>query len=83
MPIVEPEVLMDGAHGLAHAAVCTERVLAATYKHLSDHHVMLEGTLLKPNMVRLPLPATCCCCCRRPCPCRHHCRWASASAATL
>ena len=30
----------------------TERVIAACYKALSDHHVMLEGTLLKPNMVR-------------------------------
>lgn len=30
----------------------TEKVIAACYKALSDHHVMLEGTLLKPNMVR-------------------------------
>ena len=30
----------------------TEKILAACYKLLSDHHVMLEGTLLKPNMVR-------------------------------
>jgi len=30
-----------------------ERVLAATYKALSDHHVLLEGSLLKPNMVRI------------------------------
>jgi len=52
VPIVEPEVLMDGAHTLEHAAVVTERVLAATVKALSDHHVMLEGMLLKPNMVR-------------------------------
>ncbi len=29
----------------------TEKVLAATYKALSEHHVFLEGTLLKPNMV--------------------------------
>ncbi len=29
----------------------TEKVLAATYKSLSEHHVFLEGTLLKPNMV--------------------------------
>ena len=32
-------------------AAVTERVLAACYKALSDHHVLLEGTLLKPNMV--------------------------------
>lgn len=52
VPIVEPEVLMDGEHTIEHAAVVTEKVIAACYKALSDHHVMLEGTLLKPNMVR-------------------------------
>jgi fructose-bisphosphate aldolase class I len=52
VPIVEPEVLMDGEHSIEHAAVITERVLAATYKALSDHHVLLEGSVLKPNMVR-------------------------------
>jgi len=52
VPIVEPEVLMDGEHSLELAAAVTERVLAAVYKALSDHHVLLEGTLLKPNMVR-------------------------------
>lgn len=51
MPIVEPEILMDGDHDLAHAVSVTEKVLAATYKALHDHHVLLEGTLLKPNMV--------------------------------
>jgi len=52
VPIVEPEVLMDGDFSIEVAAVITERVIAACYKSLSDHHVMLEGTLLKPNMVR-------------------------------
>jgi len=52
VPIVEPEVLMDGDFSIEVAAACTERVIAACYKALSDHHVMLEGTLLKPNMVR-------------------------------
>jgi len=52
VPIVEPEVLMDGDFDISVAAACTERVIAACYKALSDHHVMLEGTLLKPNMVR-------------------------------
>jgi fructose-bisphosphate aldolase, class I len=52
VPIVEPEILMDGKHSLERAAEVTERVLAAQYKALSDHHVMLEGSLLKPNMVR-------------------------------
>lgn len=52
VPIVEPEVLMDGDFPIEVAAAMTERVIAAVYKALSDHHVMLEGTLLKPNMVR-------------------------------
>jgi len=52
VPVVEPEVLMDGDFSIEVAAAATERVIAATYKALSDHHVMLEGTLLKPNMVR-------------------------------
>jgi fructose-bisphosphate aldolase class I len=52
VPIVEPEVLMDGDFSVEVAAAMSERVLAACYKSLSDHHVMLEGTLLKPNMVR-------------------------------
>lgn len=52
VPIVEPEVLMDGDFSVEVAAAATERVIAACYKALSDHHVLLEGTLLKPNMVR-------------------------------
>jgi len=52
VPIVEPEVLMDGDHSLETAAMVTEKVIAACYKEMSDHHVMLEGSLLKPNMVR-------------------------------
>jgi len=51
VPIVEPEILMDGGHDLETAVRATEKVLAAVYKKLSDHHVFLEGTLLKPNMV--------------------------------
>ncbi|CAB3220153.1 unnamed protein product [Arctia plantaginis] len=51
VPIVEPEVLPDGEHDLDRAQKVTEIVLAAVYKALSDHHVYLEGTLLKPNMV--------------------------------
>lgn len=52
VPIVEPEVLMDGDFSIEVAAAATEKVIAACYKSLSDHHVLLEGTLLKPNMVR-------------------------------
>ncbi|KAK0150645.1 Fructose-bisphosphate aldolase B [Merluccius polli] len=51
VPIVEPEILPDGAHDLKRCQYVTEKVLAAVYKALSDHHVYLEGTLLKPNMV--------------------------------
>jgi len=51
VPIVEPEVLCDGDHSLDRCQKVTETVLAATYKALNDHHVYLEGTLLKPNMV--------------------------------
>ncbi|KAF4532466.1 hypothetical protein B566_EDAN003041 [Ephemera danica] len=51
VPIVEPEVLPDGTHDLDRAQKVTETVLAAVYKALNDHHVYLEGTLLKPNMV--------------------------------
>ena len=36
---------------VCRCAAVTEKVLAAVYKALSDHHVLLEGTLLKPNMV--------------------------------
>lgn len=51
VPIVEPEVLPDGDHDLYTARKITEQVLAFQYKALADHHVFLEGTLLKPNMV--------------------------------
>lgn len=50
VPIVEPEILPDGDHDLERSQKVTEKVLAAVYKALSDHHVYLEGTLLKPNM---------------------------------
>ena len=52
VPIVEPEVLMDGTHSIERSAEVTQKVLAATFKALADHHVILEGCLLKPNMVR-------------------------------
>ncbi|XP_064618995.1 fructose-bisphosphate aldolase A-like [Lineus longissimus] len=51
VPIVEPEVLPDGDHDLEMAQRVTEEVLSYQYKALADHHVYLEGTLLKPNMV--------------------------------
>lgn len=51
VPIVEPEILCDGDHSLERCQTVTEAVLSATYKALVDHHIYLEGTLLKPNMV--------------------------------
>jgi len=51
VPIVEPEILVDGSHSIEKCADVTERVLAACYKALNDQKVLLEGTLLKPNMV--------------------------------
>ena len=51
VPIVEPEILSDGSHGIDVCSAVTEKVIAACYKALSDHHVLLEGSLLKPNMV--------------------------------
>ena len=51
VPIVEPEVLMDGAHTLEHCCEVTEEVLGRVFNHLCSQPVMLEGMLLKPNMV--------------------------------
>jgi len=51
VPIVEPEILMDGAHDIDRAQAAAEFVWATCYKALSDQHVFLEGTLLKPAMV--------------------------------
>ena len=51
VPIVEPEVLMDGAHSLERCAEVTEAVLACVFAQLFAHRVMLEGMVLKPNMV--------------------------------
>ena len=55
VPIVEPEVLMDGDHTIARCAEVTEAVLHAVFNALQRHHVVLEHMLLKPNMV---LPGT-------------------------
>jgi fructose-bisphosphate aldolase, class I len=51
VPIVEPEVLMDGDHSIATAYRSTSHMLTAVYTELHDQRVELEGTLLKPNMV--------------------------------
>jgi fructose-bisphosphate aldolase class I len=51
VPIVEPEVLMDGDHSIEVCQSVTERTLASVYDQLYLHNVRLEGTVLKPNMV--------------------------------
>jgi fructose-bisphosphate aldolase, class I len=51
VPIVEPEVLMDGTHTIEDSAKATGRVLQAVYTELHDQRIDLPGTLLKPNMV--------------------------------
>ena len=51
VPVVEPEVLMDGGHNLARCFEVTEEVLRIVFDKLHGQGVMLEGMLLKPNMV--------------------------------
>ncbi len=51
VPIVEPEVLMDGDHRLSRCAEVTEAVQKEIFHALYRHHVMLEYMILKPNMV--------------------------------
>ncbi len=51
VPIVEPEVLMDGDHDLDRCYEVTERVLNRTFQELRKQRVALEGMILKPNMV--------------------------------
>jgi fructose-bisphosphate aldolase class I len=51
VPIVEPEVLMDGTHTLERSDDVTAAVLQALYDQLYKQRIFLEGTLLKPNMV--------------------------------
>ncbi len=57
VPIVEPEVLMDGDHTIDKCYDVTSKVLEECYKELSIHGVNLKGTVLKPNMI---LPGASC-----------------------
>lgn len=50
VPIVEPEILMDGAHSIETTAAVQEKVLVEVYKACAENGVFLEGTLLKPSM---------------------------------
>lgn len=57
VPVVEPEVLMEGEHTLEKCSAVTEEVLRAVFNQLCTQRVMLEGMILKPNMV---LPGSTC-----------------------
>ena len=57
VPIVEPEVVMDGKHSMEWCAAITEQVLRSVFDQLYTQGVMLEGMILKPNMV---LPGLAC-----------------------
>ncbi|HYE42837.1 MAG TPA: class I fructose-bisphosphate aldolase [Caulobacteraceae bacterium] len=51
VPIVEPEVLMDGAHDIARCDEVTRLVLKTVFQELFEQKVALEGMVLKPNMI--------------------------------
>ena len=51
VPIVEPEVLMDGIHGIDRCEAVTSQMLENLFVELDAHRVVFEGILLKPNMV--------------------------------
>jgi len=51
VPIVEPEVLMDGAHSIERCEEVTESVLQTVFRELFAHRIAFEGMVLKPNMV--------------------------------
>jgi fructose-bisphosphate aldolase class I len=57
VPVVEPEVLMDGEHSLEQCYKVTDEVLRTVFSQLFAQRVMLEGMILKPNMV---LPGLAC-----------------------
>ena len=81
VPIIEPEVLMDGKHDILRAAEATARVQAAVVYVMHRHKLLLEGILLKPNMVRpgasaKPVDAGDCRPCYSPCDAGHTQSWA-------
>jgi fructose-bisphosphate aldolase class I len=57
VPVVEPEVIMDGDHTLEECSVVTDEVLRTLFIELIGQGVLLEGIVLKPNMV---LPGSAC-----------------------
>jgi fructose-bisphosphate aldolase, class I len=58
VPVVEPEVLMDGSHTMDRCFEVTEKVLRTVFNQLYTQRVMLEGIILKPNMVLPGLTCT-------------------------
>lgn len=57
VPVVEPEVLMDGNHSLKRCCEVTENIIRAIFNEFYDQRVMIEGMILKTNMI---LPGTKC-----------------------
>lgn len=51
MPIVEPEILLDGDHPIERALEVAEKVWAEVFYYLAENNVVFEGILLKPSMV--------------------------------
>lgn len=51
VPIVEPEILMDGSHSIEDSFIVTEEVLHSVFYELYGQNLLLEGMILKPNMV--------------------------------
>lgn len=57
VPIVEPEVMMTGVHSLGKCLKVTTEILQCVFDQLSQQHVLLEGMILKPNMILSGLDA--------------------------
>jgi fructose-bisphosphate aldolase class I len=57
VPVIEPETLMEGAHTLERCGEVTEEILRTVFSQIYKQGVMLEGAILKPNMV---LPGSTC-----------------------
>merc|ERR1719478_2101554 len=51
VPIIEPEILQDGDHDIEVCAAVSERVFSAVMRELFNQHLLIEGLMLKPNMV--------------------------------
>ena len=58
VPMVEPEVLMNGGHSVDDCYSATERSLKSLFKHLIENDVNIKGTILKPNMITSGSTAT-------------------------